>query len=180
MKAFGEYLIEHYKTPATEQDISRRFEGGFGFFDGLAGYLWVLTHFAGQYPETVHRIMTGLESFQIADTFQSEFQCFLQTDSGAGYDNDTLFDGEARRAAADLVRYSRGDEDALREAGAILSGIRQHRLQNGSYTLFQKNRRQYFLPSFLRGSLGIAHIMLRYAELLCGYQTGGREWMKIK
>ena len=180
MKAFGTYLIEHYRTPATERDISRRFEGGFGFADGLAGYLWVLTHFAGLYPETVQRIMAGLERFQIADTFQSEMQCFFQTDVSAEYGNDTLSDGAARCAAADLVRYSGGDEGALREAGIILSGIRQHRLQNGSYTLFHKNRRQYFLPSFLRGSLGIAHIMLRYAELLCGYQTGGREWMKIK
>ena len=180
MKTFGEYLLDNYKTPASGHDIYRRFEGGFGFTDGLAGYLYVLGAFADKYPDTVHKIIAGIRKWGIADTYADEIGRFMQTDTGTECDNDTLYDGEARRAAVYLARFAGGDGSASVTAGTILSGVREHRLRNGSYILFEKNRRQYFLPAFLRGSTGIAHIMLRYAELLRGYKTGGREWTGIK
>ncbi|MBR5089292.1 MAG: DUF4135 domain-containing protein, partial [Ruminiclostridium sp.] len=180
MKAFGEYLSEHYRTPASEHEIYRRFEGGFGFTDGLAGLLWVLVHFRDTAPDAVDRILQEFESRNIPDSFSDEMQRFRSTDADKLCDNDTLFDGEARRAAVYLARYADGDEKALGKAGEILAEIREHRLQNGTYTLFAGNRRQYFLPAFLRGSTGIAHIMLRYAELLSGYKTGVQEWTRKK
>lgn len=172
MKTFGEYLPGHYKTPASEHEIYRRFEGGFGFTDGLAGYLWVLGDLRDTAPEAVDRILKAFESWNIPDSFPDEMQNFCSTDADKPCDNDTLFDGEARRAAVCLARYANGDERALGKAGEILAEIREHRLQNGTYTLFAGNRRQYFLPAFLRGSTGIAHIMLRYAEL----KSGGHQW----
>ena len=180
MKAFGEYLTNHYKTPAAEHEIYRRFEGGFGFTDGLAGFMWVLGNFREMDPETVDRILQGFESWDIPDTFSGEMQRFLSTDADKPCCNDTLFDGEARRAAVYLARYDSKDEQALVKAGEILADIRKHRLQNDAYTLSAGNRRQYFLPAFLRGSTGIAHIMLRYAELLDGYNSGGQEWKRKK
>ena len=178
MRAFGDYLLDYYRTPASEHDIYRRFEGGFGFTDGLAGYLFALGAFTDKYPDPVHRITAGLRNWGITDTFCGEIKRFLQSDTVC--DNDTLFNGDARRAAVCLARYDSGDRNALVKAGTVLCGIREHRLKNGSYMLFEKNRRQYFLPTFLRGSIGIAHIMLRYAERLCGYKTGGQEWTRIK
>jgi hypothetical protein len=40
----------------------------------------------------------------------------------------------------------------------------ERKKETGCYQVFQRGRKQYFLPAFLRGSTGIAWVMLRYAE----------------
>ena len=84
--------------------------------------------------------------------------------------SDNLETGTARRAAAYLLVIARGNTSAIAEAGRLLAWMVRRKRDQGCYTVFQKERRQYFLPAFLRGSTGVAYIMLRYAELMSGHR----------
>ena len=54
--------------------------------------------------------------------------------------------------------------ESREKAGRILLSMLERKKETGCYQVFQRGRKQYFLPAFLRGSTGIAWVMLRYAE----------------
>ena len=69
------------------------------------------------------------------------------------------------RAAAFLLAYRRGDPTALNQAGRLLAWMYDRKKKNGAYMVFREGRKQYFLPAFLQGNIGIASVMLSCAEL---------------
>lgn len=78
---------------------------------------------------------------------------------------DTLENGASRRAALYLLRHEKDGAANIKQAGSILARMLGGKRERGVYTVFPAGRKQYFLPAFLRGSLGVAYVMLRYAEL---------------
>ena len=83
-------------------------------------------------------------------------------------DTDVLEGGNVGLAYA-LLREAEtkdGFSDPLWEAGRILCRTVRRKTEAGCYRVFPSGRKQYFLPAFLRGTTGIAWVMLRYAELL--------------
>ena len=140
MLSFAEYLLEKYPKGTEERILSRRFNGDFGFADGLSGLLWAMD-ICGREKEKTAAICSAFRAW------------------GIEYNKEKV-DAAFRSALSELPA---GTED-LSKAGKILGEIRTRRIINGSYPIFQKNRHNYFLPAFLRGSTGIAYIMLKYAE----------------
>ena len=140
MTSFAGYLLEKYPKGTEERILSRRFNGDFGFADGLSGLLWAMD-ICGREKEKTAAICSAFRAW------------------GIGYDKEKM-DAAFRSALSELPA---GTED-LSKAGRILGEIRARKRKNGSYQVFRKNRHGYFLPAFLRGSTGIAYVMLKYAE----------------
>ena len=165
MQAFGGYLLHQYPDPPEERIIARRFEGGFGFKDGLAGFLWALERCRDPEDRGSRQMLEAFKGWHIGDYSDALLEKFFPTADQPWPDTDVLAGGLAGRAASLLLDYERGETAALEQAGSLLAWMAAQKRQNGCYQVFPKGRKQYFLPAFLRGSTGIASVMLRYAEL---------------
>ena len=175
MAAFGSYLLETYPIPPEERILDRRFNGGFSFRTGLSGLLWALDRCREKDPAAAERILNGFMGWNIKDGYPEALAAFLQTPARSpeireinypSFQTDTLDGGAVLKAARLLYAAdAEKDQDALAAAGMILKSIAERKRESGSYRVYRKSRNQYFLPAFLKGSTGIAYIMLRFAEV---------------
>ena len=163
LTAFGQYLLNCYPTPPEERTILRRFSGGFDFADGLGGYLWALARFGGEDANLTAQLLKGFENWNVPAAFGEELAALERVAEQPWSGTDTLENGIARRAAAHLLRRE------TEQAGRLLAWMTERKRDRGVFTVFPTGRRQYFLPAFLRGSLGPAYALLRYAEICGGY-----------
>lgn len=168
LTAFGQYLLNEYPTPPEEQTLRRRLEGGFGFSDGLAGYLWALGRCGGEDAQFAARLLEGFRTWNLPKCLETELAELERAAQQPWSGTDTLENGVARRAAAALLRQD------TKQAGRLLAWAAERKLERGVYTAFPAGRKQYFFPAFLRGSLGVAYVMLRYAEACGEYPINGR------
>ena len=165
MLAFGGYLQNEYPDPPEERMIARRFEGGFGFEDGLAGFLWALERCRDAEDHASGQMLEAFKGWHIGGYSDALLEKLFPSANQPWPETDVLAGGLAGRAASLLLAYERGETAALEQAGSLLAWMVEKKQQNGCYQVFPKGRNQYFLPAFLRGSTGIASVMLRYAEL---------------
>ena len=159
--SFAEYLLAAYPQPPQERSISRRFNGDFGFKEGLSGFLWALQQLRDEDSERADRILEGFSEWHIEkDAFP------INSDNAVKCRTDCLEGGNAGKAAELILCADEGStpEGKYREAGIILKKMVDRKNENGCYQVFPKGRHQYFLPAFLRGNTGIAYILLQYAE----------------
>lgn len=166
MTAFGEYLLNRYPDPPEERTIRRRLAGGFDFADGLGGYLWALKRCGDLDPTSTARLLEAFRSWHVPDGIGTETAALEHAAEQPWSGTDTLENGTARRAAACLLRRE------VSQAGRLLAWMAERKRERGVYTVFPPGRRQYFLPVFLRGSLGPAYVLLRYAEMCGGHPAG--------
>ena len=159
MTAFGDYLLSSYQEAPEERILLRRFDGGYDFPDGLAGFLWALTQCAAENPHTAERLLQGFERWNI-NAGDDSLRLWLQ-EHREPVAWDILEGGNAGRAAVLLP-------EKPDEAGHILSGMVERKKETGCFRIYPRGRKQFFLPSFLRGSTGIAFVLLRCAELSAG------------
>ena len=145
--------------------MRRRFVGGFDFADGLAGYLWALERCGGEDAQLAARLLNGFQSWNVPDRLEAELAALEQAPEQPWSGTDTLENGCARRAAAYLLRQE------TEQAGSLLAWMVERKRERGVYAVLPLGRKQYYLPAFLRGSLGVAHVLLRYAEICGGYKT---------
>jgi len=164
LASFGEYLLETYPQPQEERIISRRFNGGFGFLDGLSGYVWALKRYRQQDPERTDRILEGFRRWDLEEAEEEPGALLEYIREGTA--TDCLEYGRAAGAAALLLREKAAGSrtEDLYEAGVILKNMVFRKNQTGCYQVFQERRRSYFLPAFLRGTTGIAYVLLLYAN----------------
>ena len=162
--AFGEYLLSNYPEPPKERVLCRRFGGGFGFSDGLNGLIWALERCKHQDPARAERILNGLKGWVSPGAPEEELLALLAPVDEPWSGTDSLENGVARRAARFL---GKGQTE---EAGRLLAWSVKRKRGKGAYTVLPPGRKQYFLPAFLRGSLGVAYVLLRYAESGCEKQ----------
>lgn len=167
MKIFGEYLLDNWPGTDLEKERTDRFGGNDSLADNLSGYLWALKHLERKDPEAVRQLLSGFQKSSIQPPYGDDILLLLcQTEAEQEIqNNDTLWNGNARKAAELLLKAQSGSPDALDQAGKILAGIQKRKRSQGCCRVYTKNRRQYFLPGFLKGSTGIAYVMLRYAQL---------------
>lgn len=163
--SFGEYLLKAYPEPPEERIISRRFNGDFSFSNGLSGYVWALKQFRQEDPERTDRILEGFRHWHLEDAgagLYAILKCIRE-----GTLTDGLEYGRAAKAAALLLQRVSGKKqtEAVQEAGAILKRMVSRKRMRGCYQVFQEVRRSYFLPAFLRGSTGIAWVLLLYSTI---------------
>lgn len=163
LAAFGQYLLNCYPTPPDERTIRRRFTGGFDFTDGLGGYLWALGRFGGENADLTAQLLKDFENWNVPNAFGEEMAALERVAEHPWSGTDTLETGVARRAAAHLMRRE------TEQAGRLLAWMTERKRDKGVFTIFPIGRKQYFLPAFLRGSLGPAYALLRYAEICGGY-----------
>ena len=186
MAAFGNYLLEAYPVPPEERIIDRRFNGGFSFTEGLSGFLWALARCRDEDPGAAEKILSGFADWGIEDGYPKSFAAFLNDpavrpdvrESDPSPSRTDTLDGGAAREAARLLYAAEKDNDrtSLAAAGAILKQIAERKRASGCYRVYRKGRNQYFLPAFLKGSTGIAYIMLRYAESLSRMEESSELW----
>ncbi len=197
LAAFGEYLINTYSaadtgtyasgseessqvsaaTPLEERVISRQFNGGFDFRDGLSGYLWALRYCRDEDPERAGRILESplfhteelhYEERRMQDAWDKLLrEAEENAAKTAQYANeetlplimtDCLESGNAGYAARLL------SENKTEEAGVLLKKMLDRKKREGNYRVFHPMRHQYFLPAFLRGTTGISYIYLLYID----------------
>ena len=93
-------------------------------------------------------------------------RCIETAGKGTPEKTDILEGGNAGLAAILLLdkRKQELQTESREKAGRILFSMLERKKETGCYQVFQRGRKQYFLPAFLRGSSGIAWVMLRYAE----------------
>ena len=172
MVTFAEYILKEYPEKPEERIISRRFNGGFGLTDGMAGLLWGLKTCRKEDPAAADDIIGRFSSWNLTEDKNTERDVWnrltgFPADGDTGHEKKTdIIDGGNAGYAINLVIASEDEQDAviLKKAGVYLKEIYDRRKAAGCYRLFTGSRRQYFLPAFLRGSTGIAYTMLRYAE----------------
>jgi hypothetical protein len=165
MLAFGGYLLNEYPSRPEKRIIARRFEGGFGFEEGLAGFLWALEHFRDEGDSETGQMLEAFTRWNIGECSEKTFESVFQTVERPWPDTDILFGGVAGRAASLLLAYRQGDHASLDQAGRLLAWMYERKKKSGSYMVFREGRKQYFLPAFLQGNVGIAGVMLHYAAL---------------
>lgn len=165
MLAFGRYLLNEYTTQPEERIIARRFEGSFGFENGLAGFLWALERCRDPEDRESRQMLEAFKRWSFGNYSDALLEKLFLSANLPWPETDVLAGGLAGRAASLLLAYERGDTAALEQAGSLLAWMVEQKQKNGCYQVFPKGRNQYFLPAFLRGSTGIASVMLRYAEL---------------
>ncbi len=165
MLLFASYLLSEYPDAPEERLITRRFDGGFGFENGLSGFLWALKICRDPGDRESGMLLEAFKRWNIDDGAEKMPDPVLGTAVSSRPDTDILSGGLAGRAACLLNSYRQADTAAWDRAGRLLAWMYEQKEKNGSYRIFQAGRKQYFLPAFLRGSLGIAAVMLRYAEL---------------
>ena len=163
--AFGSFLLTEYPIPPGERVIARRFDGNIGFEDGLAGFLWALEYCRDADDCESRQLLEAFKPWDIGAHTEKTLESDLKTSDRSWPDTDILSGGLAGRAASLLMDYRQGDAAALDQAGRLLAWMYERKRKNGSYTVFREGRKQYFLPAFLYGNLGIAGVMLHYAEL---------------
>ena len=162
MASFGEYLLKAYPEPPAERVIFRRFDGGFDFLDGLSGFLWALRACRDENPERADRILTGFQSWPMDQKADKLRRILSEPSSEKG--TDCLEGGTAGSAAVLLSEAADGlSEEQIEKAGVILRKMVDRKKKAGCYQVFREGRRLYFLPAFLRGSTGIAYVLLCYA-----------------
>ncbi|MBQ6398920.1 MAG: DUF4135 domain-containing protein [Clostridia bacterium] len=165
MLAFGAYLLNEYSCPPEERVIARRFDGGFEFEDGLAGLLWALEYCRDADDRESAQLLEAFKHWPIGEQPEKMWETVWGTADRSWPDTDVLSGGLAGRAAACLSAHQQGEPGALNRAGRLLAWMVDRKKKNGVYMVFREGRQQYFLPAFLRGGLGIAGVMLSYAEL---------------
>lgn len=173
LSTFGEYLLRTYPVPAEERLISRRFNGDYGFEDGLSGFLWAINQCRKENPGEADRILNGFRNWN-TDPEGGYDQTALQylagklPNDGASCETDCLENGEAGKAAGYLADAGEGTEAdrMITDAGIIVNHIVQRKRKAGNYCVYRKGRHSYFLPAFLRGNTGIAYVLLCYAEII--------------
>lgn len=170
MAAFGTYLLDAYPQPPAERILFRRFSGGLDFPDGLAGFLWALRQCRNEDSETAERLLREFESWKAEENEEQALaalkRCIETAGKGTPEKTDILEGGNAGLAAILLLdkRKQELQTESREKAGRILFSMLERKKETGCYQVFQRGRKQYFLPAFLRGSTGIAWVMLRYAE----------------
>ena len=167
--------MESYPISPEEGIIERRFNGGFGFADGLSGFLWALQRCREEDPEKTKHLLQAFKTWIASDGYSSAISKFLEKpenwsdirkSGAAALMTDTLDGGAAREAARLLYEAELENDRSMFEfAGRILRQIYDNKQRNGFYRVYRSSRKQYFLPAFLKGNTGIMYIMLRYAEL---------------
>lgn len=165
MLAFGGYLLNEYPSPPEERVIARRFDGGVGFEDGLGGFIWALERRRDADDCESRQLLEAFKPWGIGEHTEKTLESVFRTYDRSWPETDILSGGLAGRVASLLLDYRQGDAAALDQAGRLLAWMYERKRKNGSYMVFQEGRKQYFLPAFLYGNLGIAGVMLRYAEL---------------
>lgn len=165
MLAFGAYLLDEYPCLPEERVITRRFDGGLGFEDGLEGFLWALEYCRDAEDRKSTQMVEAFKRWNIGEPGEKTLETVLGTADRSWPDTDILSGGLAGRAAALLTAGRRGDSAALSKARQLLKWMYDRKEKNGAYMVFREGRRQYFLPAFLRGNAGIAGAMLYCAEL---------------
>ena len=176
LACFGEYLLERYPDPPEERIISRRFNGDFGFCDGLSGYLWAVRQCRDEDPERADRLLEGFQSWKIeaagkdAEVLLDHVLINNSSDEAA---TDCLEGGRAAKAAEILLSNEEKGitKEKLEEAGTVLKRMIFRKKGRGCYQVFRADRRSYFLPAFLRGDTGIAYILLHYADYFQRVET---------
>ena len=171
MASFGEYLLETYPQPPEERIMSRRFNGDFGFADGLSGYLWALKRLREEDRRRTDRLLEGFAAWHIEEAGQDDRAILKQIRAGSM--TDCLENGTAGKAAGLL--FPEGGKDSaerLEEAGVLLKAMVSLKRKRGCYRVFPAGRRSYFLPAFLRGTSGIAYVLLSYASGVLRYSSG--------
>ncbi len=154
MCLFAEHLLSGFSYGTEERTLKRLFGGTFDIKDGLAGFLWSLERMKNLDENRSERILCGFRSWNIDFSFPEHRLYEASTE-----ELDILECGRAALAASLL-------ESNVEEAGIILARVYGQKKNSGCYRIFEKGRREYFLPAFLRGSTGIAYVMLHYAEKL--------------
>lgn len=165
MLAFGGYLLNEYHSRPEERVIARRFDGGFGFDDGLAGFLWALECYRDEGDRETEQMLEAFTRWNIGEYTEKNLESVFQTVEQSWPDTDILSGGVAGRAASLLLAHRQGDHTSLDQAGRILAWMYERKKKSGTYMVFREGRKQYFLPAFLLGNIGIADVMLRYATL---------------
>ena len=165
MLAFGGYLLNEYPDPPSERIIMRRFDGGFGFENGLAGFLWALEHIRDTQNREIERMLEAFSEWHIRTYCEGALEKLCMTEAPSWADTDILAGGVAGYAVSMMSAFTRGDTTALGRAGCMLAWMVEQKKITGCYKLFRAGRKQYFLSAFLRGNAGIAYVMLHYAKL---------------
>ena len=165
MLAFGGYLLNEYSTRPEERVIARRFDGGFGFEDGLAGFLWALERCRDEGDRETGQMLEAFTRWDIKECTEKTLESLFQTVERSWPDTDILYGGVAGRAASLLLACRQEEHASSDQAGRLLAWIYERKKKSGSYMVFREGRKQYFLPAFLQGNIGIADVMLRYATL---------------
>ena len=165
MLTFGTYLLDEYPCPPEERVIARRFDGDFGFEDGLAGFLWALEYCRDAGDRESAQILEAFKHWNIGEHSEKTLETVFETADRSWPDTDILSSGLAGRAAACLAAGLGGNPTALDKGRQLLKWMYDRKKKNGAYMVFREGRKQYFLPAFLRGNVGIAGVMLCCAEL---------------
>ena len=110
-------------------------------------------------------MLEAFKRWNIEECTEKTFESVFQTVERPWPDTDILSGGVAGRAASLLLAYRQGDHASLDQAGRLLAWMYERKKKGGSYMVFREGRKQYFLPAFLQGNVGIAGVMLRYAAL---------------
>ena len=156
--SFGEHLLSGGPEPPEERTLRRRFGGGWDFPDGLSGFLWALERCSHQDPARAEKLLSHLKGWVPPDASEIALQDLDRALDAPWSGTDNLENGVARRAAAQLRREER------EQARRLLAWSVRRKREKGAYTVLPPGRKQYFLPAFLRGSLGVAYVLLRYAQ----------------
>lgn len=172
MAAFAEHLLTSYRSAPEGRILRKRFGGALDMADGVRGLLWALAYCGGEDPHRAQAILDGFRAWGLESAYSNGNLLPAEiTDEDAG----NCPDGKVARRAIELM--SRPEDDIQRrgvlvEAGVLLKQVRDARAQSGSYRVFLPDRKQYFVPAFLRGSTGIAYAFLVYAERAMQYGVG--------
>lgn len=130
--AFGGFLLNEYPDTPEERDIARRFEGGYGFADGLAGFLWALERCRDAGDGEGGQMLDAFKRWHIDSYSDAEMETLLPSLDQPWPDTDILAGGLAWRAVSMLLAYERGEDAAPTEAGRLLAWKPGHRGRDAS------------------------------------------------